>query len=142
MNHDPKTLALRWFHEVWNLHQPETVRELMAADGRGSSEGGDVVGPEDFIRLVQAPMLAAFPDLTLDVDGVIAEGENVVTRWTVRASREDGTRFSFCGMTWMIFKDGKIVEGWDRFNLHALNAYLSTGEVSATVFELPSELLA
>jgi len=38
-------------------------------------------------------------------------------------------------MTWMVVENGSIVKGWDRFNLHALNHYLTTGEVSPTVRE-------
>jgi len=31
-----------------------------------------------------------------------------------------GRQVQFRGMTWMTFKDGKIVEGWDAWNLGAL----------------------
>lgn len=147
---DPKTLALRWFDEVWNHGSTGTVRELMSPDARGWSEAGSVHGPEEFINLVHAPMSAVFTDLKLTVEDAIAEGDQVVVRWIVTAAPSGelvphpagGARFSFCGMTWLKFRDGKIIEGWDRFNLHALNAYLATGEASATVYEVGADSMA
>jgi len=85
----PKAVALRWFQEVWNDHRAETVHELMASHARGYSEGGEVTGPGEFVQLVHAPMLDAFPDLGLTVEDSIEEGNQVVVRWTVSAGRPD-----------------------------------------------------
>ena len=128
--------ARRWFEEVWNQRRDETVRELLHAEGIGHLEGMDVQGPDGFLA-ARAALLGAFSGMRVTVDGTVADGENVVVRWSARGTHDgDGLGIpasarpvSFQGMTWMRFSDGRIVEGWDRWNvgglLEALRAPLS-----------------
>ena len=120
-------LATRWFEEVWNQRRDESVRELFHAEGVGHLEGMDVHGPEGFLA-ARAALLDAFSGMRVTVDAVVAEGENVVVRWSARGTHDgDGLGIpasarpvSFQGMTWMRFSDGRIVEGWDRWNVGGL----------------------
>jgi steroid delta-isomerase-like uncharacterized protein len=85
------------------------------------------------------PFIAAFPDLAITIDGCVAEGDDVVVRWTVTGNNQGsllhvpatGRKASFSGMTWLRFADGKIIEGWDRWNAHALLALLASGAETA-----------
>jgi steroid delta-isomerase-like uncharacterized protein len=64
--------------------------------------------------------LAAFPDLRITVDDIIAEGDKVVARWTATGTHQgelmgipaSGKHVSFAGMTVHRFADDKIVENW------------------------------
>ena len=64
--------------------------------------------------------LAAFPDLRITTDDIIAEGDKVVARWTVSGTHQgelmgipaSGKQISFTGMTVHRFVDGKIAENW------------------------------
>ena len=64
--------------------------------------------------------LAAFPDLRITTDDIIAEGDKVVARWTVTGTHQgelmgipaSGKQISFTGMTVHRFVDGKIAENW------------------------------
>ncbi|HEX5123430.1 MAG TPA: ester cyclase, partial [Rhodanobacteraceae bacterium] len=95
-------------------------------------EGGEVRGPAAF-KAVRAQLLGAFPDLGVRVEEIIAAGDNAVIRWNAVASHEGddlGIRAShqrvrFRGLTWMKFRDGRIVEGWDAWNQGALIQQLS-----------------
>jgi len=122
-----RTLARRWFEEVWNDRRAETIDELMSAAAVGHMEGGVVRGPGDF-KAAWTALCFAFPDLRVTVEDVIAEGDRVVVRWSARG-RHTGPGLgapasdreaSFRGMTWLEFADGKIVRGWDSWNLGRL----------------------
>jgi steroid delta-isomerase-like uncharacterized protein len=134
-------LARRWFDEVWNQKRTDTIRELIAPDGECQSEGGVLRGPEVFIEQVHTPFLAAFPDLCMDVLGTVAEGDQVVVRWSARGTHSGeglgfpatGRRVSFRGMTWIRYRDGKMVEGLDCWNHAALIQVLQSGKETPSV---------
>ena len=127
MAHDARALATRWFDEIWNQRREATVDELMAADAVGHMEGVEVRGRDDF-KTARAALLGAFPDLKIVVEDVVADGDNAIVRWSVAASHKGDhlgfpashRRVSFRGLTWLRFREGKIVEGWDAWNQGAL----------------------
>jgi predicted ester cyclase len=99
----------------------------MTPDAVGHMEGGDTRGPHEF-NAGRAALLAAFPDLRLEVEDTVADGQNVVVRWRATAThlgdgfglRATRVPISFHGMTWHRIVDGKIAEGWDAWNQGAL----------------------
>src|SRR5262245_41462273 len=117
-------LARRWFEEVWNQRRTETVHELLGAGGVCQSEAGALTCPEHFLAQVYTPLVTALPDLAVTVEGVVAEGDQVVVRWRVTGRHTGngmglpatGRVISFRGMTWIRYCDGKMVEGWDSWN--------------------------
>jgi steroid delta-isomerase-like uncharacterized protein len=122
-----RDLVRRWFEDVWNAKRDETVRELLAEGAVCHMEGGDFVGPERFLETRNA-LLAAFPDVRVEVEDAVADGNQAVVRWKAVAHHRgellgipaSGRKVEFRGMTWMVFEDGKIVEGWDSWNLGGL----------------------
>lgn len=124
---DPATVARRWFEEVWNERRDDAIEELMSADSYGHVEGGDLRGPDAF-RQMRATFLAALPDVRIEVEDVVAEGERAAVRWrAVGTHAGDGFGFPATkqqvhvrGTTWMLVRDGRIVEGWDTWNLGGL----------------------
>jgi len=116
--------ARRWYAEVWAPGGEATVRELMAPDAVGQMEGADVDGPDAFLE-ERNRLLQVFPDLKITVDDVIEAGEKVAIRWRVTATHlGDGLGIpptkrpvAIRGMTWMEFRSGRMVRGWDSWNL-------------------------
>jgi len=128
-----RRLAIRWFHEVWNDRRDETVREIMHPDCVAHMEGGEGRGPSDFLT-ARASLLEAFPNVSVTVDDTAADGDRVVVRWSA-TGRHTGSGLgiaatskdvSFRGMTWMTFREGLVVEGWDAWNLGGLMEGLKT----------------
>ncbi len=119
--------ALRWMREVWNDRREATIDEMIAPDGVGHMEGVVTRGPDGF-REARAGLLGAFPDLRITVIAAVAEGDSVVVRWSVEATHLGGhlgvpatnRKVTFRGMTWLRFENGRIVEGWDSWNLGGL----------------------
>ncbi|HEX6984512.1 MAG TPA: ester cyclase [Planctomycetaceae bacterium] len=114
-------LARRFFQEVWNERRAETIDELVHPGGVAHHTNGELTSAEQFRDIVHKRFLDAFPDLHIEIEDVLAAGDQAVVRWSangthlgdglgVKASRQ---KVAFRGMTWFVFRDGKIVEGWD-----------------------------
>jgi steroid delta-isomerase-like uncharacterized protein len=117
-------LARRWFEEVWNQKRDDTLEELLSPACAGYMEGsGEILGADVF-KAVRAGLLAAFPDLSLQVEDTVAEGGKAVVRWVARATHRGpglglaptGCRCEFPGLTWLEFEDGRLVRGWSHWD--------------------------
>lgn len=119
-----KELARQFFREVWNERRVEAIGEYAHPDGIAHHTNGHPTDTAHFRDVVHKQFLDAFPDLVIDVKDVVAEGERVVVRWHasgthlgdglgIRASQQ---RVNFFGMTWFVFRQGKIAEGWDSWD--------------------------
>jgi predicted SnoaL-like aldol condensation-catalyzing enzyme len=77
-----KRKVRRFFEEVLNEGQLELIDELVAKDfiGRLGCVASAVTGPEGVRRFV-ADQRIACPDLYIQIQDQIAEGDRVVTRW-------------------------------------------------------------
>ncbi|HKR64569.1 MAG TPA: ester cyclase [Thermoanaerobaculia bacterium] len=124
---DARELGRRWFEEVWNRRNDAAIEELMAPDAYGHVEGGEYRGPAGF-REMQKMFFSALSDVNIEVVDVIADGDRAAVRWRA-TGKHAGEGFGFKashrefdvrGTTWLIVKDGKIVEGWDTWNLGGL----------------------
>lgn len=128
-----RSIAKRWFQQIWNEHRAAAVAELAAPDTTGHLEGLGTIDMEQF-RTFHASMVAAFSDLRVDVEDTVAEGDHVVLRWRLHGTHDgDGLGFpasnrrvSVPGLTWFTFRDGQIVGGSDGWNQGALFEELQT----------------
>ena len=135
-----KDIAIAWFERVWNQKDATAIQDLMHPEAVAHTEGGVVSGPAGFMEALHSPLMSAFPDIRVELRGVIAEGDDAVVRWVVTATNSGkllgieatGKRLQFEGMTWLRIQDGKVIEGWDRWNLHALLGTLQGGAESCT----------
>lgn len=133
---DNVILARRWFEEVWNQRRSDTIDELLTDESVCVSESGTLRGKQAFKEKAHNVFLAAFPDLQINVDGTVAEGDEVVVRWFSKATHlgdgfgfpPTGRKVSFRGMTWIRFENGKMMEGWDCWDQSGLIASLRAQE--------------
>ena len=135
MSDNNKALVQRWFEEVWNKGRAEAVVEMFAADGiaHGLSDaaGSPLRGPDGFKKF-HATFRAAFPDIVITIEDMVAEGDRVAVRCSVRGKHTgDSLGFAathapvdFTGMSIVRIKDGKIVEGWNNFDFMKMNQQL------------------
>lgn len=130
MNEEER-IARRWFERVWNARDESVVDELMAADAVGHMAHGRVEGPDAF-KQVRAEFLSAFPDLRLEIEDVLTGSGRVALRWRFTGTHSGagfelaptGESPSFRGTTWLRIEDGRIVEGWDTWDMGTLFARL------------------
>jgi predicted ester cyclase len=129
MHSNNRELARRWFEEVWNQRSDDTIRELLHPEVVGDLEGQFISGPDEFMAM-RKNLLAFLPDLKITVEAIIAEGDHAVVRWHFHATPARRAPVAPApptahlvevgGMTWLRFRNGQIVEGWDRWNQGAL----------------------
>jgi steroid delta-isomerase-like uncharacterized protein len=128
-------LAVRWFEEVWNQRRTDTIDELLTDESVSYSEAGPLRGKQAFKEQTHAAFLSAFPDMRIAVEATVAQGDDVVVRWSVTGTHTGeglgfpatGRQVAFRGMTWIRFRDGKMIEGWDAWNMGGLLQSLREG---------------
>ena len=120
MSEENKALARRVVEEVWNQGDVGVVDETFAPDYREHNpRPGQDVGIDGYKGGV-AMMRSAFPDLHLDLQDIVAEGDRVAIRYTLHGTHDgeliglapSGKRVSSDGMVSARVKDGRIVERW------------------------------
>jgi predicted ester cyclase len=115
-----KALVRRYIEEVLSAGKLELLDELVSPElvDRTPGASPQTRGPE-VIRESQKRARDLFQDIRYTLDDLIAEGDRVVARYTVRATRkpaegsDQGKPIEVTGIT--IFKiaaDGKIAETW------------------------------
>jgi steroid delta-isomerase-like uncharacterized protein len=112
------------------VYAPDLVWHEPDQDIRGVAQA------KEFVRTY----LSAFPDLTATVEDVLAEGDKVVTRWTLRGTHQGelmgiaptGKQIEFKGITIHRIAGGKIVEEWEGYDnlgvMREIGAVAAPGE--------------
>lgn len=132
---DLRSLAIRWFEEVWNERRDATIDELLAEDAVVEVEGVDGTISREGFKAYRRAHLSAVPDTHAIVVSAAAEGNVVVVHWRSRGTHTgaglglppSGRKVDFSGLTMFEFKDGVIVRGFDRWN---------RGEVIASLMQV------
>jgi steroid delta-isomerase-like uncharacterized protein len=118
-----RELFQRYFDEVTNKGNLDLVDEMFAEDYKhhdpANPDPNGVGGVEDVKFHLQA-LLNAFPDMQFKVDDMVAQGDDIVVRWTATCTHT-GDYFgipptnksaTITGMNSWRVEDGKAVEGW------------------------------
>ncbi|HEV8714651.1 MAG TPA: ester cyclase [Candidatus Binatia bacterium] len=117
---DNKALVRRWFEEVLNKKDLAAIGNFIAPTYVGHAPGApDVKGPDGFRQRLTA-LHAAFPDLTETIEDMIAEGDKVVVRNTLRGTHRGeimgmaptGKPVTWTTMGILRIVNGKFEEGW------------------------------
>jgi steroid delta-isomerase-like uncharacterized protein len=121
---DPVTntaLVLYIVEKFWNQKNVNVLGETHSRDSIAHNPVMPV-NPLPFDLYKQACLIhiAAFPDMQVTTDDIIAEGDKVVIRWTVTGTHQgelmgipaSGIQVTWSGFTIYRFADGKIVENW------------------------------
>ncbi|HUG16467.1 MAG TPA: ester cyclase [Thermomicrobiales bacterium] len=127
---DIKQLARNFFRQVWNDGDEAAIDRYIVANARGNDPDFGV-GREAF-RKQWKQWRAAFPDLHFEVEDVIAEGDKVLTRWTLTGTHQGefmgvpatGRAIRVTGMSLDVIEDGMIAEGFDGWDAWGLRQQL------------------
>ena len=113
-----KAIARRFNDELWNKCNIDIIDELMADNlvthGSGRNRDGFKQGA------IQA--VADWPERTMTIEQMVAEGDIVVFRWTIVFTHVNevwgiaptGKKLKWTGISMYQIADGKIVEDWAR----------------------------
>jgi steroid delta-isomerase-like uncharacterized protein len=121
MSEENKALARR----AWEvLDNPDLIDEVYAADVVWHEPDQEVQGIEEAKQFI-GMFNTAFPDMSATVEDVIAEGDRVVTRVTLRGTHQGeteefgpptGRQVEGQGITIQRIEGGKIVEEWNSWD--------------------------
>ncbi|MPZ24216.1 MAG: hypothetical protein GEU28_11900 [Dehalococcoidia bacterium] len=123
MTEDNKAMILR-FEEAFAANDQQTLRDLLAEDVVDHTPApGAAQGREGFVQFVDT-LHRAFQDMNQNVDDVIAEGDAVLTRWSVTGRhsgdflglRASNKTVSISGLTLYKVRGGRVAETWNHFD--------------------------
>ena len=136
-------LVERFWQEGWGPGSDAAIAELVADDEvHHWGIGDDTLTRAEFANRVQT-LLAAFPDLTVQVDQTVAEDDLVASRWTATATHQGpwmgiaptGNSVTYTGINIFRIACGQIAESWGEADHVGLLRQL--GELSG--MNLPQE---
>jgi steroid delta-isomerase-like uncharacterized protein len=120
-----KALARRVLEEMFNKGNLNLADEVFAPDyvDHDPAMPEDIRGPEGFKEYVSI-FRTAFPDIHLEIEDQVAEGDKVVTRWTGTGTHEGdlmgiaptGNKVTLPGMEIVRISGGKLAEGWEGYD--------------------------
>jgi len=132
MSEENKRLVRRWFEEVWNQGHADAIEQMFDANGIAHGLSDDpsnpIKGPKNF-RPFHTLFREAFPNMMIVIEDMVAEGDKVAARCSVRAKHEGeflgrvgtGSPVQFTGITIVRIAEGKIVEAWNNFDFMTLH---------------------
>lgn len=110
----------RFIDDVVNNGDYSALKELVHPDYIYRAPGQELLGPEAIQSLFEA-YRAAFPDLHIDIDDLVATGDRVVIAFTLTGTHTGelmgidatGSRVEVNGTVFSRFESGQIVEEWE-----------------------------
>lgn len=134
-----RDLGRRWFELVWNQRRRAAIAELLAPDGVIHDGGTDTRGPEGFYPSFDR-MSDTFPDLHVNVEDTIAEGDKVCVRWSCTGTHTGGglgvaptgITIHITGISILRVAGGKLIEGWQNWDMLRMMEQIQGLRKSAT----------
>jgi steroid delta-isomerase-like uncharacterized protein len=118
-----KDIVERFCDQVWNGGNLAEAHRLLAADCVCDDPLTPARGRQAITRHI-ANTRAAFPDLRLVIEDLVAEDDKVVTRWSLKGTHEGvlpalrirptGAEVALTGISIYRIEDGRIVEMWQE----------------------------
>lgn len=139
MSEENKELLRRWFEEVWNKGRADAIEEMFDENGIAHGLSDDpskpIKGPRDY-RPFYTTLRQAFPNLRIVIEDMVAEGDKVAARCSVRGKHEGDfmgraatqSPVEFNGIAIVRIDNGKIVEAWNNFDF--MTMYKQIGHLS------------
>ena len=116
--HDAIELTRRLYDEVWNTGNYEVAGELFHPDFAYAA-APNLRGPEAKLQAIRRHRTSS-PDLHIQVDDIVVQGDQVAARWTITGTDTGGLlgaapthrAFTAWGVDFLGFRDGQIVSDW------------------------------
>lgn len=115
-----KAVVQRYWDGKWNQRRPETLDELQTQDVVYHGTSMSMNGIDEYKQAYQM-YLSAFHDTHIEVEELIAEGDRVMSRVSLRGTHSGelegmpptGRTFTVTLFTVFRLEEGRIVEEWE-----------------------------
>jgi steroid delta-isomerase-like uncharacterized protein len=119
-----KDLVRRSVEEFYNRENVDTMDEIYTADFVSHDPTGIKSGGTEELKHLMNGMYVGFPDLHVDIDELISEGDLVVKRFTIHCTHQGefmgvpptGNAITFSGTHTYRVANGKLAEEWVDVN--------------------------
>ena len=122
MSLEENKAIVRRYREIYNTNQLDQLGEVLAPDFTPHTLLPNVPRTLEGVKVVHQGTLAAFPDLHVTTEDLIAEGDKVAERWTQSmthtgiamfgAPAGSGKKIKTTGISVYRIANGKIAEHW------------------------------
>ena len=124
--------ARRYFEELWNQGKLNIISEIIAPNHTHHDPAAPHVSDRNGMKELIVHYRTAFPDVRFTVEDQIAEGDKVVTRWSVRGRHQGGLmgvaptnkQMTVTGVDIHQIVNGQIVEHWSNWDMAGLQQQL------------------
>jgi steroid delta-isomerase-like uncharacterized protein len=133
-----RAVVQKFIDEALNRHDWDATAAVFAENyvNYGFMPDDPPMSREEVRPLVEM-LFSGFPDLQIEVDEMVADGDTVITRYTARGTHQGefngipatGRTIAVPGMSYYRLKDGKIVEDRPGINILALLTQLGVAPV-------------
>ena len=149
MTEQERDLGRRWFDEVWNKGRREAIAEMLSADSVLHEAGVDAIGPDGFYPLFDR-LSATFSEIHVDVNDTMADGDKICVRWSFSGKHTGGglgvgptgKTIHTTGITIVRVAGGKLVEGWQNWDMLGMMEQIQGSHKAPTYIGAPPEISA
>jgi len=139
MTESERGLGRRWFELVWNQGRREAIAELLSPDAVVHDGGTDTTGPEGFYPFYDR-LRATFSELHVHVEDTFADGDKLCVRWSCTGKHTGGglgvaptgVTIHVTGISILRVADGRLVEGWQNWDMLGMMEQINGMARSAT----------
>jgi predicted ester cyclase len=118
---------IRRYREIYNRSQLDKLAKVLDPNFVAHNLAPGLPAGLEGARTAHQAALASFPDQQVSTEDLIAEGDQVVERWTLRGTHTgapffvgnipaDGKRIETTGISIYRLANGRIVEHWGEFD--------------------------
>ena len=120
-----KRLIVRWFEEVWNWGNRETISELLHERAIINDGARELRGRGDFFAFYD-DLRAQFADFHITPVVVLAEDDLACVHWSADfRHKASGKPIHITGTSVVRIEGGRFVEGWQNWDAASLQAQVS-----------------
>ncbi len=133
MRNKTSTLLNRWFEEVWNQGNEDSIDQLMTAEANahGILSNDQPKGAAGF-KIFYKGFKEQFDNIQITIKDVVSQDDMESALTDVTAThRETGKDVKFSGLCMVRVEDGKIAEAWNHYDF--LGMYQQLGQVLTTL---------
>jgi predicted ester cyclase len=132
-------LAKSWFEEVWNKSRREAIDEMLAPEALLHEGESSMKGPDGFKPFFDR-MQSSFSGIRVTIKDAIAHGDKVCLRWSCAMTHTGagfgipptGKRLAVTGMSIVRVEGGRLVEGWQNWDMMGLMQQIQEAPMAPT----------
>jgi steroid delta-isomerase-like uncharacterized protein len=117
---ESKALVQRFYDEGWNANNLDVYDELVTEDFVDHQALPGLPPGREGFKALNAMFRSAFPDVWVDVEALVAEGDKVAARWTSTGTHQGdlfgipatGRKVNVSATVVYRVEDGRLAEGW------------------------------